>query len=147
MKKIALLIFSIAFISACKDKSNEPNKSPQELISQNAWALDRYTSETGQPIASSQLNTQALLLYAMNFQFLANGEVKGTDKTTKNIIDKGVWKFVNSETMINVKMTGLEYDFRVILLKSGKLTLQAPTGNYLSGIGEQINLVFSPIAL
>lgn len=148
MKNILFILFiSVAFAS-CKDKTVDPNsdKTPAELISLNLWKLERYSSTTGQSITNAELNTQALFLFAMNFDFKSNGEVRGIDKASNNIIDKGVWKFIDNETSVNVKLTGLDYDFRIIVLQTGKLTLQAPTGNFLTGLGEQVNLEFSSVS-
>lgn len=146
MKKFLFVIF-LGFLSfSCKDNGGvDPDKTALELISLNLWQLQRYTDDTGQPISDSSLNTEALLLYAMQFEFREDGEVRGLDKTSKNIIDKGVWSFIDNENSVNVKLTGLDYDFRIISLKTGQMILQAPTGNFLSGVGDQINLEFTSV--
>ncbi|MGR3812378.1 hypothetical protein [Jiulongibacter sp. NS-SX5] len=145
MKKFlfVLLISAVAF--SCKDKEVDPDKSSSELISLNLWELERYSDEDGQPIADASLNTEALLLYAMQFDFRADGEVRGVDKTSKSIISKGVWTFLGNETSVNIKLPGLDYDFRIVTLKTGEMVLQAPTGNFLSGVGDQINLEFRAV--
>ncbi|MCR9062917.1 MAG: hypothetical protein NXI00_03070 [Cytophagales bacterium] len=146
MKKILFLFLTVLTFISCKDPDNvEPGASQAELISLSTWELQRFTDATGQSIPNSELNTQALFLYAMYFEFQGGGEVRGVDKTTKSIIDKGVWSFLNDSTSVNVKLTGLDYDFRIIELKTNKLTLQAPTGNFLSEVGDQINLEFNAV--
>jgi hypothetical protein len=71
--------------------------------------------------------------------------VRGIDKVSGNIIDKGVWSFLSNNESVNVKLSALDYDFRIVNIQVGKLTLQAPTGNFLSGVGEQINLDFTAV--
>lgn len=148
MKKIIGLILLTGLLTACKDGGNTtPKQSVKELISQNLWKLDRYAAPTGEPITNNELEAQALLLYAMHFEFRADGEVRGIDKSSGNIIDKGVWQFIDNETAVNVQLTGLNYNFRIIDIAAGRLILQAPTGNFLSGLGDQINLEFSSVSL
>ncbi len=147
MKKI-VGIFLIGFmVWGCKKKGSEvdPAQTPAEIISLTPWKLDRYTQPTGEPISNNVLNPTALLLYAMNFEFMANGEVRGVDKVSGSIIDKGVWHFIDNETGINVQLSPLNHDFRIINITTGKMILRAPTGNFLSGVGEQLNLEFSSV--
>ncbi|WP_304237447.1 hypothetical protein [Jiulongibacter sediminis] len=146
VKKFLLVLFLGVLFISCKDNGGvDPDKTALELISLNLWELQRYTDATGQPISNASLNTEALLLYAMQFEFKDDGVVRGLDKTSKNIIDKGVWSFIDNENSVNVKLTGLDYDFRIVTLKTGQMTLQAPTGNFLSGVGDQINLEFTSV--
>jgi hypothetical protein len=147
MKNIILLILlSVINFSCKKDKTDpESGKTNTELISLNQWSLDRFASTNGQTITQSELGSEAPFLFLMNFEFKSDGEVRGLDKTTKSIIDKGVWMFIDGENSVNVKLTGLDYDFKIVVLETGKLTLQAPTGNFLSGLGDQINLEFSSV--
>jgi hypothetical protein len=147
MKNIIFLLFPLIIFSCNKNNNLDPLKDNLELISQNQWKLERYTSVNGQTIFDSELDSQALFLFAMNFEFRKDGEVRGIDKASNSIIEKGIWKFLEDDNSVNVKLTGLDYDFRIINLKTGKLTLQAPTGNYLSSLGSQINLEFSSVNL
>jgi hypothetical protein len=143
---IALILLSVLSFSCKKDKiDSDGGKTNTELISLNQWSLDRFASTEGQTITQSELGSEATFLFLMNFEFKSDGEVRGLDKTTKSIIDKGVWRFIDGENAVNVKLTGLDYDFRILVLKAGNLTLQAPTGNFLSGLGDQINLEFSSV--
>jgi len=148
MKRLLLLLLTVLTITSCNkdNKDPEPAQTPSELISLNRWKLDKYTDQNGKIIPDGSLNTQALFLYAMNFEFRADGEVRGIDKVTGNIIDKGVWDFLSNATSLNIKLTGLDYDFKIINLKTGKLTLQAPVGNFLTGVGERINLDFTAVS-
>jgi hypothetical protein len=147
MKNIIFLLFPLLIFSCNKKTEIDPLLTNLELISKNQWKLERYTSVNGQTIFDSELDAQALFLFAMNFEFRKDGEVRGIDKASNNIIEKGVWKFLDENNSVNVKLTGLDYDFRIINLKTGKLTLQAPTGNYLSNLGSQINLEFTSVNL
>ncbi len=143
MKKVTYILLLFMALMACKKDKVDANKTKLELISQNTWQLDRYTTTSGEPLNFSDLNTQAQLLFVMNFEFRADGEVRGVDKTSKQIIDRGVWTFINNETAVNVKLGTLDYDFDLVVIKTGQLTLQAPTGNFLTGLGDRINLEFS----
>jgi hypothetical protein len=147
MKHLLFLLIALIAVASCKgDKNNpDPSKSAADLISLNQWQLDKYTNLNGQIVSNASLNTQALFLYAMNFEFRNDGEVRGIDKVTGNIIDKGVWKFLANNGSVNVKLSALDYDFRIVNIQIGKLTLQAPTGNFLSGVGDQINLDFTAV--
>lgn len=148
MKKVLVLILVSLVFTACKDKSDDPSsaKTSAELISLNQWELSRFTDISGQTISTSDLETEALFLFAMNFEFKSDGEVRGVDKTSGNIIDKGVWVFLDGEEDVNVKLSSLDYDFKIVTLQTGKLTLQAPTGNFLSGVGEEVNLEFNAVS-
>ncbi|SOE19779.1 hypothetical protein SAMN06298216_0282 [Spirosomataceae bacterium TFI 002] len=143
-KVVYLLMFSLIFFG-CKEKDPDidPNKPKLELISQNLWKLDRFSTPDGQMIQQNELNQEAILLFIMDFDFKSNFEVRGVERSSKTIIDRGVWKFINNEESINVKLTLLDYDFQIVKLTNGKLTLQAPTGNFLSVGEERINLEFS----
>ncbi|WP_341225887.1 hypothetical protein [uncultured Arcticibacterium sp.] len=148
MKKVLVLILVSLVFTACKDKEDDPSsaKTTTELISLNQWELSRFTNVSGQTISNSDLETQAFFLFAMNFEFRSDNEVRGIDKTSGNIISKGVWDFVGGEEVVNVKLSDLDYDFKIVVLQTGKLTLQAPTGNFLSGVGEEINLEFNAVS-
>lgn len=139
-----LLMFSLLFFS-CKENDQEidPNKPKLELLSQNNWKLDRFSTPDGQMIQQNQLNQEAQLLFIMDFEFLSNFEVRGVERSSKTIIDRGVWKFLNNEESINVKLALLDYDFQIVRLTNSRLTLQAPTGNFLSVGADRINLEFS----
>ena len=146
VKKFLLLLFLGTLFVSCKDKGGvDPDKTALELISLNLWELERFSDSNGQPISNASLNTEALLLYALQFEFKEDGVVRGLDKTSKNIINKGVWSFIDNENSVNVKLTGLDYDFKIVTLKTGLMILQAPTGNFLSGVGDQINLEFTSV--
>ncbi len=149
MKNILILILLSVLIPSCKKDKIDPDggKTNAELISLSQWKLERFASPDGQTITQSELSSEANFLFLMNFEFKSDGEVRGIDQTSKSIIDKGVWKFIDGEDAVNVKLTGLDYDFRIVILQTGKLTLQAPTGNFLSGLGDQINLEFSSVTL
>jgi hypothetical protein len=147
MKKILSILVLFSLFIACKNNGGEatPKKGTKELISLYQWKLDRFSKPTGQAITDSELNSSARFLYAMHFEFRANGEVRGIDKTGGSIIEKGTWKFLDNETSVNVELTSLNYDFKIVKIETGKMTLQAPTGNFLSGVGQEINLEFSSV--
>lgn len=145
MKNILFLILTVLITVSCK-KPIDPNPvDPDVAISQNQWELERYTTPSGQTINNSELNIDAILLYSMYFEFRADGEVRGVDKSTGNIIQKGVWDFNADKSSVNVQLASLNSDFLIITLQTGKLTLQAPVDNFLTGVGDQINLEFTAV--
>jgi hypothetical protein len=130
---------------ACKEKDEDevdPNKTKLELISQNLWRLDRFTNPEGQLIQQNALNIQAQLLFTMDFDFRSDFEVRGLERGANNIL-RGVWSFIDNEESINVKLTPLDYNFKLVKLTNTKMTLQAPTGSFLSVGTDKVNLEFS----
>jgi hypothetical protein len=91
MKNIIFLLFPLIIFSCNKNNNLDPLQDNLELISQNQWKLERYTSVNGQTIFDSELDSQALFLFAMNFEFRKDGEVRGIDKASNSIIEKGIW--------------------------------------------------------
>lgn len=142
MKKLLLLIFTVFIGLACKDK-NEPSaqKTKAELITQNGWSLDKITDKDGKILT----NTDASFLMLLNFEFRSDNETRAYEKENKTIIGRGTWAFIDTETAIKVdiKILGDPINFKIVSLTSSKLVLQAPTGSFLTGVGEAINLEFS----
>lgn len=145
MKNILFLIITVLISVSCKKPIDPTPIDADVAISQNQWELDRYTTPSGQTINNSELNIDAILLYSMYFEFRNDGEVRGVDKSNGNIIQKGVWAFNTDRSSVNVQLATLNHDFLIITLQTGKLTLQAPVDNFLSGLGDQINLEFSAV--
>ncbi|UBM58478.1 hypothetical protein LAG90_16870 [Marinilongibacter aquaticus] len=127
---------------ACKSGGDV---APDSLISQNAWEIVQFSDTDGKAIPQSALNSSAKLIFGMQFEFKSNGEVRGIDAQNKTIIQRGTWKFIDDESVVNVDLPGLNYDFKIVTLKTGMLTLQAPTGNFLSNVGDVINLEFQSV--
>lgn len=144
MKKVLIIVF-VAFISlACKKDKIEPtNLSQTELISLNSWQLSRYTDTSGKTLSNSELNIAAVALYGLQFEFRADKETRAVDKLTKNILNRGTWDLLSQETILDINITSFKGQFKIITLSKGKLTLQASTGNFLSGVGSEINMEFT----
>ena len=147
MKNVLIIIF-VAFISlACKKGSVEPtNLSQAELLSLNSWQLTRYTDTKGKTLSNSELNISAVALYGLQFEFRANKETRAVDKLTKNILNRGTWELITNNTVIDINITSFKGQFKILSLSKGKLTLQASTGNFLSGVGSEINMEFTESA-
>ncbi len=143
--KNTLLILILAFlIGACKDKAAlQPDRGPSELLSLNSWKLERYTDKNGKAINNSSLNISAIALFGLIFEFRSDKETRAIDRLTKNILNRGTWTLLSSDKVIDINIDGFKGQFKIIKIFKGKLTLQAATGNFLSGIGSEINMEFS----
>lgn len=142
MKKAVFACLSLVFLWSC-DPEEVETKTRLELISQSTWTLENITGLDGELLTAADLNTQSLLLFAMDYTFLNNGEVRGIDKASGNILQKGIWQFINEEKSVNVVLGTLDYDFEIGSLKSSRMSLIAPTGNFLTGVGDKIVLNFT----
>jgi hypothetical protein len=45
--------------------------------------------------------------------------------------------------VLDINIVGFQGKFKIVVLQKGKLTLQASTGNFLSGVGSELNMEFS----
>ena len=137
MKKVLIIAF-VTFISlACKKDKVEPtNLSQSELLSLNSWQLN------GKTLTNAELNIAAIALYGLQFEFRADKETRAVDKITKNIINRGTWELLTGNTVLDINITSFKGQFKIVTLSKGKLTLQASTGNFLSGVGSEINMEF-----
>lgn len=144
MKKVFIIVF-VTFISlACKDDKVEPtNLSQSELLSLNSWQLSRYTDTNGKTLTNAELNIAAVALYGLQFEFRTDKETRAVDKLTKNILNRGTWELLSGNTVLDINITSFKGQFKIITLSKGKLTLQASTGNFLSGVGSVINMEFT----
>jgi hypothetical protein len=144
MKKVLIALF-VTFISlACKDDKVEPsNLTQSELLSLNSWQLTRYSDTNGKTLSNSELNISAIALYGLLFEFRANKETRAVDKLSKNILNRGTWELISNDTVLDINITSFKGQFKVVALSKGKLTLQASTGNFLSGVGSEINMEFT----
>ncbi|OYU67973.1 MAG: hypothetical protein CFE22_01285 [Cytophagaceae bacterium BCCC1] len=143
MKKVLIIAF-VTFISlACKKDKVEPtNLSQSELLSLNSWQLNRYTDSNGKTLTNAELNIAAIALYGLQFEFRADKETRAVDKITKNILNRGTWELLTGNTVLDINITSFKGQFKIVTLSKGKLTLQASTGNFLSGVGSEINMEF-----
>lgn len=143
MKYIFLLAFLALNIISCKKDVVEPIPSnTNELISLNGWQLSRYTDASGKSISNSSLNVSAITLYGLIFEFKDTKETRAIDKITKKILNRGTWELMSSNTILDINIDGFKGQFKLISISKGKMTLQASTGNFLSGVGDVINMEF-----
>jgi len=139
-----VLSLLLVFVSCNKDKVKpEDNLTTSELLSRNAWKLDRYTDVFGKTISDGSLNASAIVLYQMLFEFRDNQETRAIEKVSKTIINRGTWSLVDNEKVLDINIVGFQGKFKIVLLQKGKLTLRASTGNFLSGVGTELNMEFS----
>ncbi len=144
MKKVLIIAFVVFISLACKENKVEPsNLSQTELISLNSWQLSRYTDTSGKTLSNSELNISAVALYGLQFEFRTDKETRAVDKITKSILNRGTWELLSGETVLDINITSFKGQFKIITLSKGKLTLQASTGNFLSGVGSEINMEFT----
>ena len=85
----------------------------------------------------------AIALYGLLFEFRADKETRAVDKLSKNILNRGTWDLISNNTVLDINITSFKGQFKIVALSKGKLTLQASTGNFLSGVGSEINMEFS----
>jgi hypothetical protein len=138
-----LFLGVLLFFMSCKDSSTpEPSQTSSQLLSLNNWKLDRYTDTSGKAISAASLNISAMALFGLIFEFRENQETRAVDKITKSIINRGTWALKSSDTLMDIDISGFKGEFKVISLSKGKLTLQASTGSFLSGVGSAVNMDF-----
>jgi hypothetical protein len=144
MKKVLIIAFVVFISFACKKDKVEPsNLSQAELLSLNSWQLSRYTDKNGKTLSNSELNISAVALYGLQFEFRSDKETRAVDKITKSILNRGTWNLLSGETVLDIDISSFKGQFKIITLSKGKLTLQASTGNFLSGVGSEINMEFT----
>lgn len=146
MKNFIFILLAGIFLVSCKDPEiDSENKSKEELLTANAWQLEKFTDPNGKTISDGALNSTAKLLYFMIFEFKSNLEVRGIDKTSKGIINRGTWSYrTDGSEIIDIDIVGFSGEFEIINISKKTLTLEAKTGDNLTGVGPEIYLVFSP---
>lgn len=143
MKNWLLLIVFGVFISGCKlPETPEGMTETDILLSSNPWELEKFTNTQGQQIHEGGLESGARLLFGLVFEFRANKEVRGRDKVSQTVVNRGSWALSEDQKTIEIKITGLDDDFALLNIAKGTMTLQAKNENRLAGIGPEINLVF-----
>lgn len=149
MKNFIFILFPLLFLLACEDPNIESeDKTTVEMLTSKAWQLEKYTDTQGKTINDGSLNTAAKLLYGMIFDFNSDKgvqEVRGIDKLSKNIINRGSWSLKEDveNIILDIDIVGFSGDFEIINLTNTSMTLQAKTENLLIGVGPEIYLVFS----
>ncbi|MFN8430481.1 MAG: hypothetical protein U0V04_10930 [Spirosomataceae bacterium] len=141
-----LIVFSLLLVlGSCKKNKVDPdeNLTSSQLLSRNAWKLDRYTDTSGKTISDGNLNASAIVLYQMLFEFRENQETRAIEKVSKTVINRGTWNLLEDNKVLDINIVGFQGKFKIVVLQKGKLTLQASTGNFLSGVGSELNMEFS----
>lgn len=87
------------------------------------------------------------MLYGLAFQFKADSEVRGVDKISKAVINKGVWTIEESDKTLDIDIDGFAGDFEVVQINHTSMTLKAKDENQVIGVGPEVHLVFSEFKL
>ncbi|WP_367913141.1 hypothetical protein [Leadbetterella sp. DM7] len=148
MKNFVLISFFALILTACKDPNiGAEDKTTSELLVAHGWQLDKYTDTQGTTISDGQLNSSARMLYGLAFEFKASQEVRGIDKTTKTVVNRGKWAIETDQTTLDIDIVGFEGDFEIVQINNTSMILNAKTGNNLLGVGPEVHLVFSEFKL
>lgn len=144
--KPVLLIFLIVltvFLGSCKkDPDPDPTSTATRmaLITATNWQLDRLTDASGKVINPSQTNLTTQVLFGLDFQFRSDNIVRAIDRTTKQIVNGGDWKFADENTAVDVNVTGFKGKFPIGELTRQKLVLKNKIP--VNGIEQEANLEF-----
>lgn len=148
MRSITLLIFSVLVFSGCRD-ANDPrfDLSFDEILTKQSWQLDRYSTPTGKAILNNELtNPTAVVIKSMYFVFEETNIVTAYDKASNSQIPggRGAWSTTEDKQRVQFELVGNTLEFRVIKMDKDKMIWQAETGSFLTGVGQSINLEFTP---
>lgn len=142
---IPVLILSVSTLfSQCK-QGNEPDTSTAtrlELITASNWQLNQLTDASGKVINPQQTNLTTQVLFGLDFQFRNDNIVRALDRTTKQIVNGGDWKFTSDNTGVDVKVTGFNGVFPIGELSRQKLVLKNKIP--VNGVEQEANLEFKP---
>ncbi|MBX2954019.1 MAG: hypothetical protein KF870_16070 [Leadbetterella sp.] len=148
MKNFVLISLFAVIFTACKDPNlSAEGKTADELLVAHGWQLDKYTNTQGTTISDGQLKSEATMLYGMAFEFKKNQEVRGVDKNSKSIINKGTWAIGDDKKTLDIDIIGFEGDFELIQINNTSMILKSKTQNPLIGVGPEVHLVFSEFKL
>lgn len=146
MKNIFFLFICLVGFIACGDKTTvSPAKTDKELLSVNNWQFSRFTNANGAALSNAELSLQGNLLNSMKFEFQASGITVAYDKVSKQIITKGTWELDDKKLTVKLLEPKDPLVFKIVSISQGKMTLNAPTGNFLSNSGTEINLELTAI--
>lgn len=138
---LKVLIVSIVFLQGCKkDESPTSEATRMELITSTNWQLDRLTDTSGKVINPTQTNLTTQVLFGLDFQFRNDNIVRAIDKTTKQIVNGGDWKFTDDNTAVDVNVTGFKGKFSIGELTRQKLVLKNKIP--VNGVDQDANLEF-----
>lgn len=148
MKNFVLISLFAVILSACADPNiGSENKTTAQLLVAHGWQLDKYTDTQGVTISDGILNSDAKMLYGLAFEFKANSEVRGIDKITKGVINRGQWGLEDDEKTLDINIVGFEGDFELVQIKNTSMILKAKDENQKIGVGPEVHLVFSEFKL
>lgn len=148
MKNFVLISLFAVILTACEDPNvGSENKTTAELLVAHGWQLNKFTNTQGTTLSDGQLNQSARMLYGLAFEFKANSEVRGIDKITKTVINRGEWTIEEDEKTLDIDIDGFAGDFEVVQINKTSMILKAKTENHLIGVGPEVHLVFSEFKL
>lgn len=146
MQKIAfLLLVSFCLVSCKKNKVSPGIETKTDLLVKNNWVIEKFTAIDNSTIAESKLNTNAKLLYLLEFQFRSNNKVNAFEKTSKQIINGGNWFLTNNEKNLSIDIPGLKDDFELIEISKSKLVIRPNEQKFpVVDNSTKVNMVFIP---
>lgn len=139
---LAFIVLTIAVSSCKKGTDPDPNSAAVrlELITATNWQLNQITDLSGKLINPQQTNLTTQVLFGLDFQFRSDNTVRAIDKTTKQIVNGGDWKFADNNTAIDVNVTGFKGKFPIGDLTRQKLVLKNKIP--VNGLDQDANLEF-----
>lgn len=141
MKNI-LIISILLFTFSCKKATVTPE--PAKIITANFWKLDRYTDANSKALNVNELNSQALGIFDLEFEFIADNRVRGRDTKSKQILNAGTWYLVDNDKAMNIDIIGFAGNFKVVSLSKTKMILQAENNKLISA-SSTVNLELVPV--
>ncbi|RYU95344.1 hypothetical protein [Emticicia agri] len=143
MKKILIVLTLVAFVFACRDKTEEPMNASAKILTANYWKLDRYTDPTGRTLGQNEVGSQAQAIFSLDFEFRADNITRGRDRASKQILNAGTWYLKNDDKVLDIQITGFGGEFKVLQLSNNKLILQAENNKFIAA-SSTINLELVP---
>ncbi len=138
----------MVILVSCEDpNTRSDSKTTEELLSAHGWQLEKFTDTQGTLIADGSLNNGAKLLYGLAFDFRTNYEVRGLDKISRSVVNRGTWSLEDNSKTIAIDIVAFEGDFELVDIKKNSMILKAKTENHLIGVGPEIHLVFKEFNL
>jgi len=148
LKNFVLISLFAVILTACADPNiGSENKTKAQLLAAHGWQLDKFTDTQGVMLNDGQLKKDALMLYGLVFEFRQNSEVRGIDKTTKGVINRGKWAIEEDQKTLDIDIVGFKGDFELVQLNNTTMILKAKDEEQIAGVGPEVHMVFSEFKL
>ena len=142
-----VLLLLAPALSNCKKSNTDPapitTASQTALLVSNTWVIKQISDVNGKAYTDGQLSLTTLAVKSLDFQFKSDNTVRASDSITKQIKNGGTWYLVDTNTALDVNVTGFSGKFPVVELTKTKLTLRQV--DKINGVANTpINLEFVP---